>query len=137
MRFYHIALFLFIFQTFGAIFTDYAPYMGLNATLYIDKLTPQALQQVEEIKQEVAPEEELTATDPIQAALGWFYQQLSNIANRLFSATFPLIRYVAWIPFYLMAIGVPSEFAWGIFSVVMIIQVIGFFEFVTGRPIEK
>ena len=83
------------------------------------------------------PEEELTATDPIQAALGWFYQQLSNIANRLFSATFPLIRYVAWIPFYLIAIGVPSEFAWGIFSVVMIIQVIGFFEFVTGRPIEK
>ena len=136
MRWFEIALFLVILQTFGAIFINYAESMGIKTILKVEQPSQSEIQQAEQIKSETQIEEQISATDPLSAALGWFYQQLSNLANAIFSASFPLIKYVLWLPLYLQAIGVPPPFAWGVFSIYTIIEVIGFVQFVSGRRIE-
>ena len=138
MRFYQIALFLFIIQTFGGLLAAYAEEMGISAVIYAETPPKEAIQRIEATKTQIANiTGQVTSENPLSAALGWFYSQLNAIGNKLFSALFPLVKYIAWLPFYLNSIGVPPAFSWGIFSVLILIEIIGFYEFITGREIEK
>ncbi|RLE45198.1 hypothetical protein DRJ16_00030 [Candidatus Woesearchaeota archaeon] len=136
MRFYNIALFLFILQTFGALFIAYASDMGMEETLIVRQPTQEEIQEIEQTRQTIqnTTSSTVTSENPLSAALGWFYQQITTGINSLFASSF--MKYVIWIPLYLQAIGVPPAFAWGVFSVYTVIEFVGLIQLITGRWIE-
>ena len=137
MRVYAIGLFLFILQTFGAILLPYSSSMGWSTSIYIESPDSSSAQQVADTAKGIAPSESTGNIDPLSAALGWFYRGMTAAINKFFTATFPIIQYLAWLPFYLTAIGIPWEFSWGIFLVTLVVEAVGVIELWTGRDIER
>ena len=136
MRFYKIALFVFILYAFGGIIASHASSMGMSAGLYAGQLDDATVQKAANAKI-LTTLGSVSGTDPISAALGWFYQQIGSIASTLFSVAFPLIEPLAWLPFYMIWIGIPADITWAIWGILMVIEAVGFYEFFTGREMEK
>jgi len=142
MRFYPIALFLACMYVVVGLMANQMEGIGIygikvesvsNATTAAAAST-----QLEAVKNRVQTNSTATPTDILAGALGMFYQQVMNGINTLFDkVASPIVGYLVWLPVYLAWIGVPSEFAWGLFGLVLVIEAIGFLEIVTGREIER
>lgn len=137
MKIYRIALFLFICQVAAGLLQGDAGLIGLRQTFNVSAVNNEDIQHAENIKDNLMPDTSASTTDPISGALGWFYRQINNAAQYIFNSAFPIIAAIAWLPLFLMAIGVPGVYAWAVFTITSVVEVIGFIEFVAGREVER
>jgi hypothetical protein len=136
MIFFRIALFIFITQLVAGLVQVSAGDFGFGYNpLNVSSVDQATVQQAENLKNNIMPSESASTTDPIAGALGWFYKQITNAAQQLFSSAFPLISTLAWMPMMLIALHVPATWAWALFSVLTIIEVLGLIEFISGRSL--
>ena len=136
MRFYHIALFLFIFQLVSAwtVASGFLTSLGISAQLSIHDIDEAELAQAEERFSESVTSGEITNQDPISALLGWGAQMILGVLNTVLN---PLKQFVLAFPYILIQAGVQPAFAYLMGTIFWLIQIIGFAEFATGRRIDK
>lgn len=138
MRVYRIALFIFITQLFAGLLQIDALSMGFSKNpLNVSAVSSSDVQEAENMKNSIMPQESASETDAISGALGWFYRQITNAAQALFNVANPLFKAICWIPIMLVAAGVPHVYAWALFSIISVLEAIGFIEFIAGRDIER
>lgn len=136
MRLWDIALFFIILNIFGTIWFGSGKFneeMGFKTELYFDM--PEDLSDIEEnVESGGLTDAEVTGTDPLTNALGWFYNMVST---KLSAVLNPLKKYVLFSAVVLMTIGVPSSIAYGFASIFLMIQIIGVVQLVTGRSFRE
>ncbi|MHA1874043.1 MAG: hypothetical protein ACTSVB_08005 [Candidatus Heimdallarchaeaceae archaeon] len=130
MRLWDIALFFMILNIFGTIFTDQ---LDLPSKVYLDM--PEDLSSIESnVESGGLTDAEVTGTDPLTNALGWFYNMISTKLGAILN---PLKKYVLFSAIVLITFGVPSAIAYGFTSIFLIIQIIGIVQLVTGRSFKE
>lgn len=130
MRLWDIALFFMILNIFGTIFTDQ---LDLPSKVYLDM--PENVTDVEqELNTAGMKDSEVTGTDPLTNALGWFYNMIRTKAEAVFN---PIKKYVLFSAVVLMVFDVPPVIAYGFASIFLIIQIIGILQFITGRSFKE
>jgi len=135
MRFYELALFLFIFQMVSFYFTNYLlPDLGFSADIYFHEPTKEQLTQAEEEFSKQVGSTEVTSEDPISGFLGWTAKMVVNAVTTVLN---PLKRFVLSLPYMLIWFGVPPAFAMIIGAVYWLVMLIGFVQFATGRSFKE
>ena len=140
MRFFHLALFVFILQLVGGVFSNdssFASGMGLNVTMKVDAPSSQMIQNFTQTQADIGSRSKIGSGNPLSDALGWFFSGMMQAAQYLFSAGLPIVNAVIWLPMYLAWIGIPSVWAGIIYTILLVIEVVGFYEFFFGRDIER
>lgn len=136
MRFWDIAFFFMIVNIFGSIWyssNGLNDQIGFKSKLYFDM--PTDLSEIENNTETGGLQNaEVTSTDPLTNALGWFYNMISTKLKAIFT---PLKNYVLFSYIVFTTIGVPSSFAYGLTSVFLAIQIIGVVQLITGRSFKE
>ena len=111
--------------------------MGLNVTMKVDAPSSQMIQNFTQTQADIGSRSKIGSGNPLSDALGWFYTGMMQAAQYLFSAGLPIVNAVIWLPMYLAWIGIPSVWAGIIYTILLVIEVVGFYEFFFGRDIER
>jgi len=134
MKFWDIALFLFIVNVFGIAFSALASDMGYSSFYLFHKETTETLQTMESKVQTGISDEEITGDDPVTYALGIMYSVIKKAILAVFN---PLKEYILWLPFLLINLGVPTSFAHGMGAIFWLIQIVGLVQIITGRSFAQ
>ena len=131
MRFVNIAIFMFIFQLVGFwASANMLEAAGFTARVSFDDPTAAELATAQARFEEKIASSEVNSGDPVNSAIDWVSKQVQNAVSNVLD---PLKRFVLMLPFMLMNLGVPSEFAYMIGTVYWLIMLLGIAEFITGR----
>ena len=141
MKFYELALFLFILNVFGMAFTSVGLYeeMGFSESFELggEATTMEELEQVEEGVRESMGEEVMTGDDPVTYTLGLMYSAVERVTTTIFTPLGALTKYIFWPKIILLKFGVPAQIGNAVTLVFGLIQVIGIAQFLTGRGFKE
>lgn len=137
MKFWNIALFFIILNTFGGTLVTSLADAGVNfpENVYFDALTQEQVQELES-QVDFGVSDELTEQDPLTEALGWFYQIVRNSVMAFFN---PLKKYVLF-PAFMINLVIPDlnpAFGVGLSTIILLIQIAGVLQLVTGRSFKE
>ena len=130
MKFYDIALFLFIINIIGMWMVSFSQELGYSAYALFSEPKASELQEMESKINQAVSTEEITGSDPVTYALGIMYEVIKKAILPIFD---PLKPYIFWLPYLMINFGVPSALAYGVGSIYYLIMIIGLAQMITGR----
>ena len=135
MKFFHIAMVLFIFQLITAYLVTVLPSIGFSETMSFHEPTQSELESGwADYKGDITSDTTVTEDSWVNDLLGSPYEAVKQAITRIFT---PFERYVNTLPFLMIIMGVPETFAWAISVPLYAIQVIGLLQFATGRSLKE
>ena len=133
MRFYYIALFLFIFNLVGGYFNTLRSEMGFTETLKTGA-TEGNLTSAEQGMYNAVSGSEISEEDTIAAALSG---ATATVVNALTSVFNPLKNFIFWLPAIMINLGVPTGFSYLIGVIFWLIQILGMAQLLLGKSIRE
>jgi len=135
MKFYDLLLIMIMLNIFGAALTNSGAFgqMGLSAEFLPTESTSDDVEEMETGLNE-AVEGKISGDNPIEAIFGL----ISNIIVKSYKNVLgPFERYIFWPKIMMLEFGIPSQIAWGFTILFNFIQIVGLWQFVTGRSFKQ